>query len=314
MSNSFFDESEFAEQSEEGDEETAADEALESLEQSPEAAEESEEAALADVDLRLEIADYYRAILKHPFFDTTASAAKHVDREIRTFIRERLEVLLGLRGPRQPNVAAQFDDGEVAVLKALAGFDENDVRALKVLAAKVLKKPALVTESPVVRRMPTPTVKKPVEVSRPKPTVNKIPAPAPAPSTKPQPKPAPKKVQAKPQPKPAEKPQAKPAPKKKPAKKDDGEVQTYIDHAGKKVTLVEGEVIEENGRRYLVARNDAGTLYRRDITGQVVAPGRIPPMSVQQMSIISQQQAEAQLAALDETTGIAIVASLTKQE
>ena len=300
MGNAFsFDDSEFAEQPEnEESQQDAADAALESLEQSPAAVEE--DPALQDVDLRLEIADYYRAILKHPFFDTSVAAAKLVDSEIRGFIRERLEVLLGLRSPREST-------------EPVFQFTEEEAKALKIIAAKVNGKPSLVTGGPSVNKMPTPTAKKPTTpVVRPKPAVRKIPAPPPAPSTKPAPKPAVAKKPEAPK-KPEAKPQTKPA-AKKPEPKPTGDAQTYINTAGQTVTLVEGEVIEENGRKYKVVRNEAGTLFRRDITGQVVAPGRIPPMSVQQMSIMSQQQAEAQLAALDETTGIAIVASLTKQE
>jgi hypothetical protein len=300
MGNSFsFDDKEFAEQPEEDTASDAADEALQDLEQSPVVADSEEDPELQDVDLRLEIADYYRAILKHQFFDTSsAPAAKHVDKEIRGFVRERLEVLLGLRDPRVPEVVAQFD--------------EDEVKALKIIAAKVNGKPSLVTApAPMVAKMPAPPTKKPVIPARPKPQVKKIPAPPPAPSSKPvAKKPESKPAAAKPQPQKAPVQQKAKAP---PKPKEDAAVQTYIDVNKKQVTLVEGETIEEKGRKYLVVRNDAGTLFRKDVTGQVIAPGRIPPMSVQQMSIMSQQQAEAQLNALDETTGIAIVASLTKE-
>lgn len=68
----------------------AAEETLAELEQTPEAPPSAppsdlpaEDPALADVDLRLETADYYRAILSHNFFDTESPASQVVDTEIR---------------------------------------------------------------------------------------------------------------------------------------------------------------------------------------------------------------------------------------
>jgi hypothetical protein len=290
-----FDENEFGEVQERQD---AADAALQSLEQ-PQDEQFEEDPELSDVDLRLATADYYRAILRHDFFDIneeSPKAAGIVDREIRVFIRERLEVLLGLRDPRVPEVVSQFEPDEV--------------QALKILASKVLKKPALVADEPVVRKMPAPAPSKPqTQVSRAKPQARKVPAPAPAPSTKPKttPKPA-----ATAEPKPAT--IAKSAPvAAKPTPKQDAEVQTFISaETRQQVTLVEGEVIEEKGRKYVVTRNELGTLYKRDITGQVIPPNRLPPMSAQQMSVVSAQMAEAQLGMTDESTQLAIVASLSK--
>jgi hypothetical protein len=283
MSNFSFDDSEFAEGA------NTAEEVVQSLEASPTPAiDPAEDPELADVDLRLETADYYRAILNHDFFDVQSPAAQIVDREIRSFIRERLEVLLGLRTPR---------------VEAEAQFEEDEVTALKLLAATVLKKkPGLTGSESPVKKMATPTPS-PKPVVRPKPQARKIPAPAPAPSTKPKLKPGPKPKAQSPAPAPAAKTEAR----------EGGVSQTYISHEGKEVTLVEGETIEENGRKYIVAMNEKGTLYRKDITGQVVAPGRLPPMTPQQFSMLSQRQAEEQISRLDDTTGLAIVASLRPQ-
>lgn len=309
MANTFsFDDAEFKDQSGESD---AADEALASIEESP--AREEQDPELSDVDLRLETADYYRAILKHEFFDTESSAAQVVDREIRSFIRERLEVLLGIRGPREP----------VQAMQVTLPFEDEEIEALKLLAAKVLKKPGLITEpAPAVKKMATPEPSQSEKKLAPKlkPAVKKVPAPAPAPSTKPRAKPGPKPKSQAAVRQPEEAPVAKSigAPSQDSTPKvvdrlhDGGESQTFIDSKGNKVTLTEGEIIEQNGQRFLVARNAEGTLYRKNITGQVAPPNRLPPMTPQQMSIISQQQAESQLQSLDETTGMAIVASLTR--
>jgi outer membrane biosynthesis protein TonB len=311
MANTFsFDDGEFADGPGADD---AADEALASIEESPaaEEVESSEDPELMDVDLRLETADYYRAILKHEFFETESQAAQIVDREIRTFIRERLEVLLGLRAPRQSEQVIELP------------FEEDEIQALKLLASKVLKKPTLVNEAPAVKKMAAPAPAPRPEVKpamKPKPQAKKVPAPVSKPKTAkpvaPKAKPAPAPL-AKAQPQEPKAPKSVGAPSQSSKAKvvdksfDGGETQTFINLKGEQVTLTEGEIIEESGRRYLVARNGEGTLYRRDITGQVTPPNRLPPMSEQQMSIMSAQFAEQQLAKLDETTGMAIVASLS---
>jgi hypothetical protein len=295
MSGFSFDEKEFADP-----EEDAADAAISSLEQSPEATQEDPE--LADVDLRLETADYYRAILNHTFFDTSSQAAEIVDREVRAFIRERLEVLLGLRSPRTPEVAE-------------LPFSEDEVDALHLLASKVMRNNGLLSSSEsktsLVKKMPTPAPAPRHEVARPKPQVKKVAPPAPAPSTKPKPKvrpPEPKKVQA------AQPQQAKKA--TAPAKPlPNAESQTFVSNiTGQEVTLIEGETIVENGRKYLVVRNDMGTLYRKDISGQVIPQGMMQQMTPQQMSMMSERHANDTLARIDQTTGMAIVASLIPKE
>lgn len=294
-----FDEAEFADTPEDQPETEMASQAEAVLDAVDGAAAVSDETDdLLDVDLRLETADYYRAILRHSFFEVEGQAAQIVDREIRGFIRERLEVLLGLR----EKAAAP------AIVQAKLPFDDNEVDALKALAARVLKKPSVVEERPLVKKMGTPPpARQAVQVPK-KPVVKRIPAPAPAPSSKPvvaakKPAPAPPV---------AEKPRAKPGPKPKP-KPNPEDAQTFVSAVtGKPVTLVEGEVIEENGKKFLVCRNEAGTLYRKDISGQVMPANRPPPMSPQQISIMSEMQAREQLNSIDDLTGMAIVASLTQ--
>ncbi len=100
---SSFDDSEFADPVEED----AVSQVLASVEEEAQPEPEADP-ELSDVDLRLETADYYRAILGHEFFNVSSPAAQVVDREIRTFIRERLEVLLGLRAPRAEAVQVEL--------------------------------------------------------------------------------------------------------------------------------------------------------------------------------------------------------------
>lgn len=267
----------------------AADEAIQSLEERPKVS--SQDSIMADVDLRLETADYYRSILSHEFFALDTEAAQTVHDEIRAFIRERLEVLLGIRGDNRLPVKVELP------------FDPEEVEALKLLASKVLRKPALVAATPEVelKKMPTPkSSSAPIPPRRTKPQMRKVPPPPVLPSTKPRTTPtvAPK--------------QAVQAPKRKPGRprlqeKLTGEEQTFTNLKGQEVTLREGEIIEEGIKRFIVKKNDAGTLYRQDITGQVASPTRNPPMSPQQYAQMTEMQAQAQVAAFADAAGKSIL-------
>jgi hypothetical protein len=282
-----FDSAEFEEPAED-----SVTEALEELEEQP----SEDDPELFDVDLKLEIAAYYRAILKHEFFDTSEDSpksAKIVDGEIRAFIKERLEHLLGVRiAPTRQEVRLPFS--------------EDEIGALKLLAAKVMKKPTLVTESPV-KRMETPVLSKPVI----KPKAQPLQATRRPTVTAPVQPPKPKQKTAS---RPAQAPQKAPsAPvQEKPASPAPGVTQTYINAVGKEVTLVEGEIIEEDGHKFQVVRNDAGTLYKKDVSGQVINPNRLQPMSVQQISLASEQMARQQLETVDDLTGRGIVHMLSQ--
>lgn len=81
---------------------------------------------MSDARLRLEQGRLYEMLLEHSLFgDVQANpqAIKNVEREIRRFIRERLEILLGLkedpRLAREVQVASQFTPFEVDFLKKL---------------------------------------------------------------------------------------------------------------------------------------------------------------------------------------------------
>ena len=250
---------------------------------------EEEFAILDDVDLRLATADYYRAILGHDFFEVEGSAAEIVDREIRAFIKGRLEILLGLRDARAPS--SIFSGEEIEALKLLAAKSE----ALALLATKVEQKPGLVQTKKTISTDKS---------MRPQP--RKVSAPAQTTSTKSQ-----TRVQQKPSIQPLTKPVAS-VPVVIDRTIDGGETQTFIGIDGKQVTLTEGDIIEEGGQRFMVAKNERGTLYRRNITGQVAAPSRLPPMSYHQMNALANQQNEINLERLDTLTGAAILGSLRR--
>ena len=84
---------------------------------------------LAEAIERIEQAKLYESLIKHDFFAQGSARQEiqdRVTREIRGFILERLEILLGIKAPasRQPQqavVSSPFDSEEVDALKMLAG-------------------------------------------------------------------------------------------------------------------------------------------------------------------------------------------------
>src|SRR5262249_21609094 len=54
---------------------------------------------LSEVERRLEIASHYRLLLQDRLFESTSLAARQVEAEVRAFVKERLEILVGMRQP-----------------------------------------------------------------------------------------------------------------------------------------------------------------------------------------------------------------------
>lgn len=86
--------------------------------------------AFAEAEERLLTAQYYRVLLGNSFFDDDSATAQKVEKEIRAFVRGRMEVLLGIR---QENAAAPSN----------LPFTEEEVATLKVVAGRVLAKPSI---------------------------------------------------------------------------------------------------------------------------------------------------------------------------
>lgn len=87
--------------------------------------EEDFTAVLSDARLRLEQGKLYEIIMNQDLFSGTDSdgrAVKNVQREIRKFARERMEIMLGMRQDTKTEnvVKSQFNELEVEVLKSLA--------------------------------------------------------------------------------------------------------------------------------------------------------------------------------------------------
>lgn len=228
-------------------------------------AEETNDPTLMDVDLRLETADFYRAILKHEFFDGTSQAANLVEDEIRNFIRGRLEVLLGIRSPQaEADTVPQSE------------FTPEEIQALKALASKVLHKPALALP-PVVKPMkpPKPKVAATVKVTAPKVRTAKN-------STA-------KSVQPKAH---VESPPKKAQATNSKKKTKDVAVESEARD------LHEGAIIDEGKKKYRVERSVTGKLYRKDISSAPVIPEGHKSMSMKELEIASRVEAENQIAEL----------------
>jgi hypothetical protein len=105
------------------------------LEVEEEVFEETEEddfsEVLSDAGLRLEQGNLYRLIMNHNLFegqDADPKAIQNVQKEIRKFAKERMEIMLGMRPEFTPEaavVSSPFNDLEVQILKTLASRATN---------------------------------------------------------------------------------------------------------------------------------------------------------------------------------------------
>lgn len=87
--------------------------------------EEDYSTVLLDAGLRLEQGNLYKMLMNQDIFhglDADPRAIKHVQREIRTFAKERMELMLGMRQTLAAPEALilPFNDLEISVLKKLA--------------------------------------------------------------------------------------------------------------------------------------------------------------------------------------------------
>lgn len=125
---------------------------------------------------RLDMAHCYRLLLDQSMFDTATPAAQRVDSEIREFVCQRLEILMGVQpeARRADQVTEVFTGTEIKVLKALAKVAEKKFQETQ-------QKPK--EPEPVQ----TPTLKKVNLDEAPKPKVPAPPAPQPQRRQLPQP-------------------------------------------------------------------------------------------------------------------------------
>lgn len=132
-------------------------------------ADEDVDAQMSEVEKRLEMAQYYRLLLNESLFDSPSSpdVAERVENEIREFVRSRMSVLVGV-GTEQPKQVQLMSKEEADLLRQLA--NPEVVRVMKELAAKLLKKPAIMDFKP----KPVEEVKVAPKVMK-EPTLRKVP-------------------------------------------------------------------------------------------------------------------------------------------
>ncbi len=110
------------------DEEQAAEYA-ESYQDEPEM---TEDEVLSDARLRLEQGRLYEMLMSSSLFsemEADPRAIKNVEREIKGFIKERLEVMLGIRQDKAKARSATFEEDEIVILKGLVARARGQTRA-----------------------------------------------------------------------------------------------------------------------------------------------------------------------------------------
>ena len=241
-----------------------------------------DDADLTQVDERLEVAMYYRELLRNPLFNEDTPAAARVCAEVREFVKGRLGVLMGvapedMARPLIQKVEPQFTDDEAARLKDILGrFGTDDLTALSMLASKVLKKPELVAppKAPTVRQAAAPAAPAPPPAP---------PAPAPAPAPRPAPVAAAKAPPAR------RPPTVRPtrgfgsAAKPSAAKKPTGpKIRREVDDDGNPVAVV-------GNKRYVrqESKSEPGKFYAKDVTPAVTNPLALPMPNIGQMEQVT---------------------------
>ena len=239
-----FDDSEFAETPDDAVAD-AVDRELEGLTTAESRAEAARDPLELEVERRFEIARYYQHVLRNGLFEAEGDEnAAMVETEIRGFVRERLELLMGVRQAQPKPAPAQFS--------------AEEMMALKKLLKRLLGKPDLITAEPV-----------PVKQPKPAPVLKKVP-PAPEAPVRRGPGRPPKQQPPAP---------AKPAPAK-PKKSEKREPKTFKGTPPPGEAHI-GDVIEEDGHRFEIAEHLDGSPYRKLLDEQVRPPGYRPMASAQ---------------------------------
>lgn len=139
--------------------EQEADSIIENSNSSEEYGEDDESylEVLKNANLRLEQGKLYQMLMKHNLFenvDADPKAVENVQRELRVFIRERLEVMVGLR--QDPRLKKKEIPQESQV------FSNEELSLLKEFAGRAISKTQDPRPSPVSNNRPTPNAVTPV--------------------------------------------------------------------------------------------------------------------------------------------------------
>jgi hypothetical protein len=128
------------------------------LEELLEESEEDFSAVFNDANLRIEQGKLYQMIMNHDLFDgmdADPKAVQNVQKEIRKFARERMEIMLGMRQEQVATanmVSSPFNDLEVDILKKIASKATNgatETEDANEVAAAVREVPKRRTLNPI---------------------------------------------------------------------------------------------------------------------------------------------------------------------
>lgn len=220
--------------------------------------------SMNEVEKRLEIASYYRLLLEDNLFNDDSEAAARVNNEVRGFVRRRLEVLVGLRAEKT---------------EAVSQFSKEEVVALKAVAAKVMKVPAIVVpKAPEIKKVAPP----------PPAAIHKFEAKR-KPGRPPKAREVISQVKAAPQP-----------------KQPDGIRVGDIVNS-------KGEVVKKNAKFKRIVAPD-GSEHDLEVTEPARATGGVPPLSNAQLQMVMESQAQQQVASFSPAAAVAATAVITAAE
>lgn len=124
-------------------EEDYSDEVEEMIEEMVESEEDSDDAeTMRNARLRLEQGRLYEMLMDHSLFegvDADSRAVKFVEKRIKNFIKEQLEILLGIRAEKE-NKTVEMP------------FTETEISLLKGLVARVMEKQGIEPDAPIVKK------------------------------------------------------------------------------------------------------------------------------------------------------------------
>lgn len=123
--------------------------------------EEEIDEVMSEAEKRFEVAQYYKLLLRDNLFQNSSDASEQVESEIRTFIKDRLSVLLGVKAAHA--TASSFTPEQVQVLSEFADLGEEAPAMLRALMGRINKKmvkqtpKSLPKEEPALKVVKEPT-------------------------------------------------------------------------------------------------------------------------------------------------------------
>jgi len=168
-------------QSNDEEQEEAYEGALDDLQEALDEEEEqdlSDEEVMSNARLRLEQGRLYEMLMDHNLFDGVSAdsrAVKNVEREFKTFIKERLEILLGIKTEQKKTALQEvFTETEISLLKGLVGrvinkesYAPQPSPAIKKEVAPAPKLKSLILNEPIKKKVAEPIVQRSAAPMRP---------------------------------------------------------------------------------------------------------------------------------------------------